>query len=469
MPSPPTLFDDGGELPEDPVATGADDPVPNYFFRRALVVGGVVAVIAAAAVLAGRLIGSGGDGSSSGAASADWNRIVMVEDRTGRVIVVDETGEDIARLDSGVRTPNDTMVVGSTAVLSSDDVTAVVSLSDETTETFDLAADTVLAPSGTTLTMVAPATSGDRALIVHGPSGDVIDTAEFAPIAGARYDVTTARSATSGRDVLVTDIGNFQSVLLSFDRDEPSYFPGLALAVDGEHVVTTQNVGSNATVSAFDHRGEPLSSATTPSVRAAMITGDTVRLVTVEGQIVTMSLGSGDTDTGEILDIGTVESGHVIPTGDRLVVIGTAGTALVDDAGRVVANYDGLIPVDEAALRGSQCITLTDMAASSDGELTIVDVTDGTTVIEAAVTATSILRSADGCTIVAADATGYDVVSADGVQRFDDDTVIAIAPDAASTAAERDRRIVLVELGDTSDDEPLDLGATGRSVFFTQV
>ena len=40
------------------------------------------------------------------------------------------------------------------------------------------------------------------------------------------------RGAPSGRDVLITDSGNFQSVLFSFDRDEPSYFPGRALAVD---------------------------------------------------------------------------------------------------------------------------------------------------------------------------------------------------------------------------------------------
>jgi len=469
MPSTPTLFDDGGDMPADPVDTDADDPVPNYFFRRALVVGGIVAVIAVGAVIVGRVLSSDGGDPANGAANAEWNRIVMVESRTGRLIVLDETGEELGRLDSDVGAPTGAMVVGDTAVLSSAETTAVVSLTDETTETFELAADSVFAPSGTTLTMVAAATTADRAILVHGPSGEVIDTAEFAPIAGARYDIATARSAASGRDVLVTDTGNFQSVLLSFDRDEPSYFPGLALAVDSEHVITAQNVGTDATVNAFDHTGELTSSATTPSVRAAMITGDMVRLVTVEGQIVTMSLDSGDTDTGDSLEIGTVDSGHVMPTGDRLVVIGTSGTALIDDDGRVVAAYDGLAPVDETALRGSTCITLGDPSESSDGQLTVVDITDGTIVIEADVTSTSIIRSADGCTIAVADATGYDVISADGTQRFDDDAVIALAPDAASTAVERERRTLLADLGDASDDEPLDLGATGRSVFFTQV
>ncbi len=107
--------------------------------------------------------------------------------------------------------------------------------------------------------------------LVHGPSGDVIDTDTFAPVVGARYEFADARSSASGRDVLVTDSGNFQSVLFSFDRDEPSFFPGLALAVDSELVVTAQNVGNDATISVFDHAGEPIATGRTPSVRAGMI------------------------------------------------------------------------------------------------------------------------------------------------------------------------------------------------------
>ena len=68
----------------------------------------------------------------------------------------------------------------------------------------------------------------------------------------------------SGRDVLVTDSGNFQSVLFSFDRDEPSFFPGLALAIDADLVVTAQNVGSDATINVFDHAGEPITTGRPP-------------------------------------------------------------------------------------------------------------------------------------------------------------------------------------------------------------
>ena len=40
--------------------------------------------------------------------------------------------------------------------------------------------------------------------------------------------------ATEMAREIVTDAGNFQSVLFSFDREEPSFFPGLALAVGDE-------------------------------------------------------------------------------------------------------------------------------------------------------------------------------------------------------------------------------------------
>ena len=103
--------------------------------------------------------------------------------------------------------------------------------------------------------MIAPAIAGDRRSSCTGrPETPSTRRSRRSP---ARTTTSRTRVAlASGRDVLVTDTGNFQSVLFSFDRDEPSYFPGLALAVDGDLVVTAQNVGTNATVNAFDHTGE---------------------------------------------------------------------------------------------------------------------------------------------------------------------------------------------------------------------
>ncbi|MGB0114984.1 MAG: hypothetical protein WBP59_17325 [Ilumatobacteraceae bacterium] len=468
MPPSPTLFDDNDELPAPPSTDAPDgDLGPNYLVRRALVVGGVVAVIAAAAVLVGQLISSGDETTSTGAAQADWNRIVLVEPRTGQVITLDDAGEEVSRINTGLRSPSDVTVVQSTAVLVSDSGTAVVALDAESTDDFELAADDILTPSGTTLTMMVSAGSGEHGLLVHGPTGDLIDTDEFAPITGARYDFSTARSDSAGRDVLVTDTGNFQSVLFSFDRSEPSFFPGLALAVDADTVVTAQNVGSDATVSLFDHDGAPLASGRTASVRAAMIDGDQVHLVTVDGQIITMSADTGDTEEGEQLTIGTIESGHVSTTGDRLIVTGSAGTAIIDADGTVVASVADMRPPDTAALLGSTCVALTD-GSDADILLSIVDLTNGATLLEADVAADPSTRSADGCTLGVGDDDGYDLIGGEGVERVDGNVLVALAPDATATAVEQDGRLVLTTVDTDAEAEPVDLGTTGRTVFFTE-
>ncbi len=176
-----------------------------------------------------------------------------------------------------------------------------------------------------------------------------IDTERFAPIAGARYDIATTVATPSGRDVLVTDSGNFQSVLFSFDRDEPSYFPGRALAVGDDLVVTTQNVGSEASITVFDHDGSAVSDARAPSVRAGMISGGSVIVVTVDGEVIELTAANGTTSTLDTLAIGTVQTGYVSPAGDRLIVVGDAGSAIIDEAGDVLARSPTWLPLDRGS------------------------------------------------------------------------------------------------------------------------
>jgi hypothetical protein len=435
------------------------------------VVGGVVAVLATASIVIGQLIGSGSSDTTAGGVGPEWNRIVLVDDRTGRIVVDDEQGEELARLESGVRNPTGSAAVGSTLLVTGADRVAVVDIGSEEVDEFEIGADAVVRPSGTALTLLAPAPDARRAVLAHGPSGDVIDTDAFAAVVGARYEFGDARASPSGRDVLVTDSGNFQSVLVSFDRDEPSFFPGLALAVDDELVVTAQNVGNDATINVFDHAGEPVGTGRTASVRAGMITDAGVVLVTVDGAVVVMSPTSGDTTDGDQLAIGTVESGSVTPGGDRLVVTGATGTAIVDGDGSAVTTIEAQRPAGGATQLGSTCIT-TITPDVAEPQLTVVDVTEGSVLVEANGTE-PLLADASGCVVATTSATGYDLMSAEaGVRSFrTGDSPVALSLDGAAIAVVREGRLALVDTAPASDaeesPEPIDLGPRGRTVHFT--
>ncbi len=446
-------------------------------------VGGVVAVIATASVVIGRMIGSGSDESASGAIGTEWNRVVLVDERTGRVVVDDADGEELGRIDSGVRSPTASAVVDSTVVVAGDETVAVIDidggLDSAAVSEFELGADSIVQPAGSALTMIAAGSGVGRALLVHGPSGEVIDTDTFASVVGARYEFADSRAATSGRDVLVTDSGNFQSVLFSFDRDQPSFFPGLALAVDSDLVVTAQNVGSDATVSVFDHDGEPISTGRTASVRAGMITGSGVVLVTVDGTIVTMSSSDGEMSDAGDLDVGTVRAGAVTTTGDRLIVTGATGTAIVGADAEVIASYAAQRPTgDGVSPTGSSCVVTIDDGDAGVTQVAVVDLADGAVLIEAA-GAEPLLADASGCTVATTTSDGFQLLGRDGVQRFPTgDTPLALSLDGTVMAAERDGRVILLDIrvddASTGPDhttdpiEPIDLGPQGRTVHFTQ-
>ena len=229
--------------------------------------------------------------------------------------------------------------------------------------------------------------------------------------------------------MLVTDSGNFQTVLLSFDRDAPSYFPGRALAVGTDLVVTTQNVGSEANITVFDHDGTSVTDARAPSVRAGMISGDNVLLVTVDGEILELTVSNGTTSAIDSLSIGTVETGFVTPSGDRLIVVGSTGTAIVDPDGSVLGTFPSAAPldagIDELAPRTSTCLAVT-----SDRDDVVIAALDDGTIVAEALAAAPVFPSVDGCTVVGSADSGLQVITADGlVEHPTDGTLVGLAPD----------------------------------------
>jgi hypothetical protein len=503
--SRPPIFDDGGGLPDVDRSrhrTNADVPLqsektardthnrdndwrgPNYLVRRAIVVGLVVAVIAAVAVLVGRFIGGDGGGSGSSFGSADWNSVVTVDNASGTVVITDTEGEETNRFRFGLSSLTDTEVIGSTLISVDADALGVVPLDADTeitiaedVTTVEIASTgTLLRPSGSAQTVVAQNVSSEQLVIVHGPTRQVIDTSATDTVPGARYDLAEARTEPAGRHVLVTDAGNFQSVLFSFDREEPSFFPGLALAVDNDIVVTAVNVGTNANIAVFDHAGDPGVAAQTASVRAGMISSGRVILVGINGEVLGLSLSSGDiTELGN-LSIGTVESGDVAIRGDRLIVVGELGTALIDADGAIITELPGARPttsgIDELAPRRTTCLIVEREAA---GEVAVVDLETGTVDAEA-LASPDVLGTVDGCQPIVPTSAGYLSLTPESVRPVTlVGDAVAISPDGGTIGVDRANRLELIPrvTDNATDDadgvEPVDVGRSGRQIFFADL
>lgn len=472
----PPLFDDGGGLPDTTSSTTTSPGTsvrtpspgrsgqPNYAVRRGIVVAVAVATVATAAVVAGRMIGSSDDGDAPAAVTTEWDTVVLTDPSTGEVVLFDADGEERERIASGVRSVDDVDLAGNTLLVDAGDQVSVVDLGGEKTIAVEFAErDTGLVhrPAGTAATMVVG--SADRAVLVHGPSGDVIDTAELPVVTGTEYELDRTLADVSGRHVLVADTGNFQSVLFSFGRDEPAYFPGLPLAVDGERIATAQNVGNEATISIFRHDEDPVSAARTAQVRTAMFADGALIVASVDGQLLAVDTDSGDTADGDrIRGEVTVVDGAPSVGGRRLAVVDSDGVTIVDETGQVVTTVDGAELVGDGPPLEPTCLGV-DRAAA--GDVVLVSWDDGSIVAETLADSPPLLTP-DGCTAAVHSDDGVTLLTVDGVTTHDiDGELVAITPDGASVVVEQDRRLVLQPLAD--DGDPVDLGRAGRLVAFT--
>ena len=279
--------------------------------------------------------------------------------------------------------------------------------------------------------------------------------------AGPRIDLGAAAQHLVADGVHVTD-DQVRAVALLNQR--------VRAAVDADLVVTAQNVGNDATIDVFDHDGEPIATGRTPSVRAGMITDSGVILVTVDGAVVTMSPSSGETSDGAQINLGTIESGDVTTSGDRLVVTGANGVAIIGGDGAVIGTYDAQRPAGAGQPPvGSTCIATITAGDVTETQLAVIDATDGSVRVEG-FGDEPLLADASGCVVGAQTATGFDLLTGDRVQPFrTNDTLLALTLDGASVVAEHDGRTILFGVGvDAEADDPIDLGPQGRTVHITQ-
>jgi hypothetical protein len=210
-----------------------------------------------------------------------------------------------------------------------------------------------------------------------------------------------------------------------------------------------------------------------------MIAGDHVILVTIDGDLLDLATSSGETSSIGTTSIAPIRSAAVSPTGDRLIVVGEGGTAIIDGHGDVIAEVFGAVPIEtginELATRTAACVVVLDQV---DAGMTVVSLDDGSVVAEAddpnGAADGDVLASADGCTAATPAGHGVTIVAADHVGTIAGTTDLrSLAPDAAAIVVATEARLQLqpVATGDSSDAsdaaEPTDLGPDSRLVLFT--
>jgi hypothetical protein len=207
-----------------------------------------------------------------------------------------------------------------------------------------------------------------------------------------------------------------------------------------------------------------------------MISDDKVILVGIDGNILGLALSDGDITELGSLSIGTVEFGDVATRGDRLIVVGELGTALIDADGTIVTELPGARPttsgIDELAPRRTTCLTVERETA---GELAVIEFETGKVEAEA-LASPDLLGAVDGCQPIIPTSAGYLSLTAEEVSPVTlTGDVIAISPDSGTIGVEQSNRLKLVPraTAQPADDadvvEPVDVGRSGRQIFFAEL
>ncbi len=436
---------------------------PNYLVRRAVVVGGVVIVIAAVAVVVGWVVGRDDGGDDPVSVDTAWDVVAVVDPVTGAVAVTDpDSGEVMSEIETEVGRVTETALVGTTLIVvgasgqAGVDVGAGAAVDLDPNDTLSGSVGLVR-PEGTDETIMLTDDGGD-VIIVHGDPVQVIATSALIELAGVRIDAESALATPDGTSVLLPDVGNFQSVLATFGSEEPVYLPGAPLALDDESVATVLNVGAEARVTISSHDGETLSEVATDPIAGALLDDGELLAVSTDGAVQRIVDGES-TQVRSLTGAPIPRRTWVMTTGDRLVVTTDSGTDVLDEAGGVVVSVAGASPLlaadDEPwspSIHHALCL-----AATTDDGIVLLDARDGGRSTAAA--EGDLLVRADGCA---------GIVSTDGdiaplaVDPADIAVSVALegepgalSPDGVTVASELDRSIVVEQVVQPDDGDPI--------------
>jgi hypothetical protein len=325
---------------------------PNYQLRRALVGLAAVAVLAGAAVVALLVVRDTDDTVDD--LEPAWNAVAVVDQFSGAVTVFGTTGEQTAALDGAGRVLEVHSRGARLALVGPAQITlAEAGGGDPLVVPVDRARTAARLPTNRSLTFVMSAPGGGNVVVIDGGSGAQLD---IGAIAGQASPLLFAESLVADRDgrrFAVGDGRNFQTIVVDFDTEVATFYPGVPLALDDDMVITSTNIGNRAELGFFDTEGTRQGTVPTARTVGGVIDGERFVYVTVTGEVLAATAGDDEPD-----ELGTL----AVPAGDqvrwarpaldgqRLVVAGDRFWAVVDLEGTTLhlntftAEREALIP-----------------------------------------------------------------------------------------------------------------------------
>ena len=288
-------------------------------------------------------------------------------------------------------------------------------------------------PIADSLWLAVSKSTGGNLVLVDGLTGEPATTSPTSPSRRRRGSSSRHCASTApARDFAVADATTFQTVVIDTTADPPvaTMFAAQPLALDGEHVVTSQVVGQQADLTLYDYERSQLATVTDGLPAGGALDGDDVVVASIDGGV--SRFGSGDESTERVGAIAVPAGATIKPpihpsaSGTRLVVFGGVFEAVVDLDGRNRLHDDVHGRGRRAAHRtraGRACRSAAVRPITRSIELEtgeqLADLTG--------LTVTGV--SADGCTVVGTRAGASEVVGDGGSVPLGRVRSAALAPD----------------------------------------
>jgi hypothetical protein len=468
---------------------------PNYTLRRAIVALVVIAIVGAAAAW---IIRREGDDDADDAGNEDhWNTVVLQNDRTGELSLVDAEGVELETfpsklmglLDVGLA---DRLVVGVAGDPATDGLGVIDLDSGEITEL--VVESDGISRLDTSAYLVASNGPRDPLGLIDVAAGEVLDLLQFVDTDDPIVDPSLIRIDPEHSHVAFTELGELETVLVDLATDESVSLAGSVVDIASDAVLTITNRGLTSLVDLYGFDGERIGTVETDSAAGGLLLDDRSALVvTRAGGLVRVDFDDESVDdVGSVADQLTTEAtdgDDSVPADDnpqaddeqlelvrglvpvldrtRLVVLGEGGMVIIDVDGTVLASDRSESPrAPEPVTSADRCVLI----GAFDAEQTLWDTSDGSR-IETLDAGIMTGRSADGCTITYLESPlgGGDAAAAarlvgPDVDRSVEGELGAVAPDGSAAMGRNEGGAFVV---DADSGDLLDLDVDTLFAVFT--